>query len=91
MCLGGDLEEFLTTLDGVHDVLQHQEDAEGTDKEAAFVCTSYGDHLMLSFTTEKQSLGYLLVGNLKAVARRLYCTEAEISVERSSNDERQFT
>lgn len=24
-CLGGDLKEFLTTLDGVHDVLKYQQ------------------------------------------------------------------
>lgn len=89
MCLGGDLEEFLTTLDGVHDVLQNQ-DAEGSEPDATFVCMSYGDHLLLSVTTEKPSLGYLLVGSLKAVARKLYDTEAEIVVERSSTDTRQF-
>ncbi|KAF5285335.1 hypothetical protein FQA39_LY04434 [Lamprigera yunnana] len=90
LCLGGDLKEFLTTLDGVHDVLQHQQVAEETEHEAVFVCTICNDHLQLDFTTERQAVAYLLVGSLKAIAKKLYSTEAEITIIQSNQDSRDF-
>lgn len=90
MCLGGDLKEFLTTLDGVHDVLQHQQGAEETDHEAVFVCTSCEDHLQLDFTTERPAVAFLLVGSLRAIARILYYTEADITISQNKQDSRHF-
>lgn len=89
-CLGGDLREFLTTLDGVHDVLKYQEDAEEVDHEAAFICTTCRDHILLDFTTERPAVAYLLVGSLKALARTLYQTKVEITVSHHSEDPRNF-
>ncbi|KAH0814985.1 hypothetical protein GEV33_007805 [Tenebrio molitor] len=67
-CLGGDLKEFLTTLDGVHDVLKSQEEV---DREGeAFICTTTESHLRLDFTTERPAVAYLLVGSLKAATTR---------------------
>lgn len=90
MCLGGNLKDFLTTLDGVHDVLQHQQDAEESDHEAVFVCTSCEDYLQLEFTTERPAVAFLLVGSLKAIARILYYTEVDISIDQSKQDSRHF-
>lgn len=90
MCLGGDLKEFLTTLDGVHDVLKYQEDAEEADHEAAFICTTCEDYILLDFTTERPSVAYLLVGSLRALGRILYNTEVEITIAHSSEDSRNF-
>lgn len=90
MCLGGDLREFLTTLDGVHDVLKYQEDAEEVDHEAAFICTTCRDHILLDFTTERPAVAYLLVGSLKALAKTLYQTEVEITVSHNLEDSRNY-
>lgn len=84
------MKEFLETLDGVHDVLQHQQEGVEEDQEAAFICTSIDDNLLLDFTTERPALAYLLVGSLKAIARILYNTDADISVEQDSSDTRCF-
>lgn len=90
MCLGGDLKEFLSTLDGVHDVLQHQQGAVKTDQEAVFVCTSCEDHLQLDFTTERPAVAYLLVGSLRAIAKILYSTDADITITQNNQDSRHF-
>jgi hypothetical protein len=80
-CLGGNLQEFLTTLDGVHDVLQ----GEGEPERASFVCTADpAGHLDLLFATERPAIALLLLGSLKAIANHFYHTDASISV---SNDE----
>jgi hypothetical protein len=80
-CLGGSLKEFLTTLDGVHDVLQ----GEGEPERASFVCTADpAGHLDLLFATDRPAVALLLLGSLKAIANRFYHTEASISV---ANDE----
>lgn len=90
-CLGGDLKEFLTTLDGVHDVLKYQEATHEVDHEGeAFICTAQDTHLQLDFTTERPSVAYLLVGSLKAIARVLYDTVAEVTVSQSAHDVRHF-
>ncbi|PNF35757.1 hypothetical protein B7P43_G13046 [Cryptotermes secundus] len=81
-CLGGNLQEFLTTLDGVHDVLQ----GEGAPERASFVCTADpAGHLDLLFATERPAVALLLLGSLKAIANRFYHTDASISV--SSDDD----
>ncbi|XP_071056075.1 head-specific guanylate cyclase [Onthophagus taurus] len=93
--LGGNLKEFLITLDGLCEVLQHQQSPSGEDddeeeREAVFVCTVNDGYLQLDFTTERTPVAYLLVGSLKAIARILYQTDAKITVTRSSNDFRYF-
>ncbi|XP_021940697.1 head-specific guanylate cyclase isoform X2 [Zootermopsis nevadensis] len=81
-CLGGNLQEFLTTLDGVHDVLQ----GEGQPERASFVCTADpAGHLDLLFATERPAVALLLLGSLKAIADRFYRTDAKVSV--SDDDE----
>lgn len=92
MCLGGDLKEFLTTLDGVHDVLKYQENGQEADQESeAFICTATNEeNLQLDFTTERPAVAFLLVGSLKGIARILYSTEAEINVIHNSQDQRHF-
>lgn len=90
LCLGGNLKEFLETLDGVHDVLLHKQQTLDQDQEAAFICTSIDDNLELDFVTERPALAYLLVGSLKAIARILYNTDANIKVEENSSDSRCF-
>lgn len=92
-CLGGNLREFLATLDGVHDVLQHQDedaDAATEQTEAGFVCTSNADNLQLDFTTEQRSVAYLLVGSLKALADKLYSTQVDIDVTQNKHDATKF-
>ncbi|KAK4886242.1 hypothetical protein RN001_002513, partial [Aquatica leii] len=80
MCLGGDLKEFLTTLD----------DTEEADHEAVFVCKICENYLQLDFTTERPAVAYLLVGSLKAVAKLLYFIEAEIIITENNQDHKHF-
>lgn len=77
-CLGNDLSAFLTTLDGVNDVVQHQS---GSETEAEFVCiaTTPGA-LELHFTTDHPSIAYLLVGSLKGIARQFYNDKADVYI-----------
>ncbi|CAH1174093.1 unnamed protein product [Phaedon cochleariae] len=93
ICLGGDLKEFLTTLDGVHDVLKYQEHAQDGEQDSdAFVCTALSDeNLQLDFITDRPAVAYLLVGSIKAIARILYYTDAEVSVVQSIVDKRHFS
>ena len=73
-CLGGNLKEFLMTLDGVHDVLQGEEGA-------SFICTTDPDgHLDLLFATDRPPVALLLLGCLKAIARRFYMNDATITL-----------
>lgn len=92
MCLGGDLKEFLTTLDGVHDVLKYQESDHDDDQECeAFIYTATNeDNLQLDFMTDRPAVAFLLVGSLKAIARILYSTDADISVTHDGHDRRHF-
>ncbi|KAJ8927132.1 hypothetical protein NQ314_020405, partial [Rhamnusium bicolor] len=92
MCLGGDLKEFLTTLDGVHDVLKYQENVqEGVHESEAFICTASNDkNLQLDFMTDKASIAFLLVGILKAIAIILYYTEVNVTVTQNNEDVRHF-
>lgn len=92
VCLGGDLKEFLTTLDGVHDVLKYQENGQEVDQECeAFICTATNeDNLQLDFTTDRPAVAFLLVGSLKAIANILYSTTTEINVTYNGQDQRHF-
>lgn len=92
ICLGGDLKEFLTTLDGVHDVLKYQENGQEADQECeAFICTTTNDeNLQLDFTTDRPAVAFLLVGSLKAIATILYSTQVEITVTQSDQDQKHF-
>ncbi|KAK9872198.1 hypothetical protein WA026_016252 [Henosepilachna vigintioctopunctata] len=92
-CLGGDLKEFLTTLDGVHDVLKYQENSQGqySHESEAFICTLSDDTLQLDFSTDRSAIAYLLVGSLKEIAELLYETETEIEFKRNPYDERTFS
>ncbi|XP_058789123.1 head-specific guanylate cyclase [Phymastichus coffea] len=76
-CLGNDLTAFLTTLDGVNDVVQHES---GTETEAEFVCIATRGALELHFTTEHASIAYLLVGSLKGIARQFYNDRADVYI-----------
>ncbi|TGZ32384.1 guanylate cyclase 1 soluble subunit alpha 2 [Temnothorax longispinosus] len=76
-CLGNDLTAFLTTLDGVNDVVQHQS---GSDTEAEFVCIATPEALELHFTTDHPSIAYLLVGSLKGIARQFYKDQADVYI-----------
>ncbi|XP_012526314.1 head-specific guanylate cyclase [Monomorium pharaonis] len=76
-CLGNDLTAFLTTLDGVNDVVQHQS---GSDTEAEFVCIATPEALELHFTTDHPSIAYLLVGSLKGIARQFYNDKADVYI-----------
>ncbi|XP_029171970.1 head-specific guanylate cyclase isoform X2 [Nylanderia fulva] len=76
-CLGNDLTAFLTTLDGVNDVVQHQS---GSDAEAEFVCIATPEALELHFTTDHPSIAYLLVGSLKGIARQFYNDKADVYI-----------
>ena len=76
-CLGNDLTAFLTTLDGVNDVVQHQS---GSDNEAEFVCIATPEALELHFTTDHPSIAYLLVGSLKAIASQFYNDKADVYI-----------
>ncbi|RLU22481.1 hypothetical protein DMN91_004759 [Ooceraea biroi] len=76
-CLGNDLTAFLTTLDGVNDVVQHQS---GSEAEAEFVCIATPEALELHFTTDHPSIAYLLVGSLKGIARQFYNDQADVYI-----------
>ncbi|XP_003396026.1 head-specific guanylate cyclase [Bombus affinis] len=76
-CLGNDLTAFLTTLDGVNDVVQHQS---GSETEAEFVCIATPEAIELHFTTDHPSVAYLLVGSLKGIARQFYNDDANVYI-----------
>lgn len=76
-CLGNDLTAFLTTLDGVNDVVQHQS---GSEAEAEFVCIATPEAIELHFTTDRPSVAYLMVGSLKGIARQFYNDDANVYV-----------
>lgn len=75
--LGNDLTAFLTTLDGVNDVVQHQS---GSEAEAEFVCIATPEAIELHFTTDHPSIAYLLVGSLKGIARQFYSDNANVYI-----------
>ncbi|XP_018573701.1 head-specific guanylate cyclase-like, partial [Anoplophora glabripennis] len=92
MCLGSNLKEFLTTLDGVHDVLKSKDINQEEDQQIeTFVCTYTSEkYIQLDFTTDKISMSFLMVGILKAVAKILYSTDVDVAVTQSRKDGRSF-
>ncbi|XP_033323733.1 guanylate cyclase 1 soluble subunit alpha 2 [Megalopta genalis] len=86
-CLGNDLTAFLTTLDGVNDVVQHQS---GSEVEAAFVCNTTPEAIVLDFTTHHQSRAYLLIGSLKGIARKFYNDNASVTISGSRYKEDEY-
>lgn len=80
-CLGGDLQEFLSSLDGVYDVLKLQDDTDDTD--TGFVCAAEGE---LIFTTDRPVIAWLLLGSLKALAKCLYAVDVSIVIEEVEGD-----
>ncbi|XP_017878622.1 head-specific guanylate cyclase [Ceratina calcarata] len=76
-CLGNDLTAFLTTLDGVNDVVQHQS---GSETEAEFVCIATPEAIELHFTTDHPPIAYLLVGSLKSIAAEYYNDNANVYI-----------
>ncbi|XP_075235002.1 guanylate cyclase 1 soluble subunit alpha 2 [Lycorma delicatula] len=87
--LGGDLNTFLTTLDGVLDVIQGQDNDHQVT--SAFVCGAPGTgSLELRLTTERIPVAYLLRGALKAVANVFYQTNATIIFQPDLHDPKQF-
>ncbi|XP_017766101.1 PREDICTED: head-specific guanylate cyclase [Eufriesea mexicana] len=86
-CLGNDLTAFLTTLDGVNDVVQHQAGFVG---EAEFVCIATPKEIELHFTTDRPFVAYLMVGSLKGIARRFYDDDANVYVLRDPYNSKFF-
>lgn len=80
-CLGGDLQEFLSSLDGVYDVLKLQDDTDDTD--TGFVCAAEGE---LIFTSDRPVIAWLLLGSLKALAKCLYAVDVSIVIEPVEGD-----
>lgn len=79
-CLGGDFQEFLGTLDGVHDVLKLQE---GVVADTEFICAGLGE---LIFTTERPVIAWLLLGSLKSLMRVLYSIDVSVTIEPIEGD-----
>uniref|UniRef100_A0A1B0DMC0 guanylate cyclase n=1 Tax=Phlebotomus papatasi TaxID=29031 RepID=A0A1B0DMC0_PHLPP len=84
-CLGGDLQEFLGSLDGVHDVLKLQE---ANISDTGFVCAGEGE---LIFTSERPVISWLLLGSLRQLAKILYGIEdAQITMEPIDGDVKRY-
>lgn len=79
-CMGGDLQEFLESLDGVYDVLKLQEE---DLSDTGFICADEGE---LIFSTERQVIAWLLLGSLQALSKILYNTEPSITMEPIDGD-----
>ncbi|XP_076766948.1 guanylate cyclase 1 soluble subunit alpha 2 [Xylocopa sonorina] len=88
-CLGNDMTDFLTTLGGLNDVVQHQS---GYDAEVEFVSIAVPRHIVLFFKTDHPSTAYLLVGTLKGIADFFYKDQTAIRFSPSyfNNEYRQF-
>lgn len=83
-CLGGNLQEFLGSLDGVYDVLKLQEE-DLTD--TGFVCADEGE---LIFTSDRIAVAYLLLGALKVLSKTLYNSDPVITLEPLEGDIQRF-
>lgn len=83
-CLGGDLQEFLSSLDGVYDVLKLQED---DSSDTGFVCAGEGE---LVFTSERPVIAWLLLGSLKALTKILYNVDVSIVIEPVEGDPKRY-
>ncbi|XP_065345705.1 head-specific guanylate cyclase isoform X2 [Cloeon dipterum] len=76
--LGPDMQNLLTSLDGVHDVLQGDEEHEGPE-EGSFVCSVIAPgELELSFSTARKGVVQVLAGSLTELAERLHGTQAVV-------------
>lgn len=74
-CLGGDLQEFLCSLDGVHDVLKMQEE-DLTD--TGFMCSDEGE---LIFTTDRKPVAFVLLGIFQKLIKLLFNVDPSIKME----------
>ncbi|XP_055679218.1 head-specific guanylate cyclase [Lutzomyia longipalpis] len=84
-CLGGNLQEFLGSLDGVHDVLKLQE---ADISDTGFVCAGEGE---LIFTSERPVISWLLLGALRQLARILYqIDDVRIHLEPMEGDVKRY-
>jgi Haem-NO-binding len=87
--MGPDMQCLLSSLDGVHDVLQSSGDEDDDEQqqpsrpedEHSFVCSvlSPGE-LELSFSSSRKGVAQLLVGSLAELADRLHSTQALVSI-----------
>lgn len=83
-CLGGDLQEFLSSLDGVYDVLKLKDE---DDTDTGFVCAGEGE---LIFTSERPVIAWLLLGSMKALTKMLYDVDVSIVIEPVEGDPRRY-
>ncbi|KAF4526022.1 hypothetical protein B566_EDAN000815 [Ephemera danica] len=72
------MQSLLTSLDGVHDVLQQSSDAPH-EVEHVFVCGVAGPGVLeLKFSTSKRGVALLLAGSLAELALRLHGTQVQV-------------
>lgn len=83
-CLGGDLQEFLSSLDGVYDVLKLKDE---DDTDTGFVCAGEGE---LIFTSDRPVIAWLLLGSMKALTKMLYDVDVSIVIEPVEGDPRRY-
>ena len=74
------MQEFLSSLDGVYDVLKLQEE---DVSDTGFVCAGEGE---LIFTSERPVIAWLLLGSLKALTKMLYDVDVSIVIEPVEGD-----
>jgi len=92
--MGPDMQSLLTSLDGVHDVLQSsdeddEEQEERPEEDHSFVCSvvSPGE-LELSFSSARKGVAQLLVGSLTELADRLHSTQALVHILEGGGDKK---
>lgn len=78
------MQEFLSSLDGVYDVLKLQEEDE---TDIGFVCAGEGE---LIFTSERPVIAWLLLGSLKALTKILYDVDVSIKIEPVEGDAKRY-
>ncbi|XP_024085223.1 head-specific guanylate cyclase [Cimex lectularius] len=86
--LGADFGSFLTTLDGVLEVLKDEGDLAFHSQ-----CTECNDDsptLVLDWTLEDGTRAQLVLGALKALAQLLYSTDADITLQQDPFDRQHF-
>jgi guanylate cyclase soluble subunit alpha len=85
LCLGPDMQSLLTSLDGVHDVLQQSSEDENHlehEPEHVFVCGVAGPgELELGFSTPRRGVALLLAGSLAELALRLHGTQVKVRTQ----------
>lgn len=75
LCLGGNMKELISSLDGVYDVLKLQEE-DVTD--TGFVCASENE---LIFTSDRLTVAYVLLGILQKLSKKVYGENCTITME----------